>query len=199
MVSVVTQASASGTTGTRQARQFAGPTFPTRCTPAGPQGEIDGLSLVRQALVDRGLSQQSIDMVLASWRDSTKKQYLSYVHRWLRFCNDFEKDIFTTEVAFILNFLTCLFNEGLAYSAINTARSALSSFLGVNHAEPIGSHVLVIRFMKGVARSRPALPRYRSIWDVNAVLNIFRMQPLANFLSLYDLTLKSAEASGPTS
>ena len=43
-----------------------------------------------------------------------------------------------------------LFHEGLAYSALNTARSALSSFLGVNDTEPVGSHSLVVRFMKGV-------------------------------------------------
>ena len=43
-----------------------------------------------------------------------------------------------------------LFHEGLAYSAINTARSALSSFLGVNDTEPVGSHSLIVRFMKGV-------------------------------------------------
>ena len=77
-----------------------------------------------------------------------------------------------------------LFHEGLAYSAINTARSALSSFRGVNDMEPVGSHSLIVRFMKGVARTRPALPRFHCIWDVNVVLDMFRMQPLAEFLSL---------------
>ncbi|KAI0233244.1 hypothetical protein LSAT2_016478, partial [Lamellibrachia satsuma] len=47
------------------------------------------------------------------------------------------------------------------------------------------------RFMKGVARDRPSLPRYNCIWDVNVVLNMFRKQPLAEFLSLYDLTLRT--------
>ena len=56
-----------------------------------------------------------------------------------------------------------LFHEGLAYSAINTARSALSSFLGVNDTEPVGSHSLIVRFMKGVARTRLVLPRYHTI------------------------------------
>ena len=45
--------------------------------------------------------------------------------------------------------------------------------------------------MKGVARDRPSLPRYNCIWDVNVVLNMFRKQPLAEFLSLYDLTLRT--------
>ena len=49
----------------------------------------------------------------------------------------------------------------------------------------------VVRFMKGVARTRPALPRYHCIWDVNVVLDVCRMQPLVEFLSLYDLTLRT--------
>ena len=45
--------------------------------------------------------------------------------------------------------------------------------------------------MKGVARNRPTLPRYQCIWDVNVVFNMFRQQPLAQYLSLYDLTLRT--------
>ena len=51
-----------------------------------------------------------------------------------------------------------LFHEGLAYSAINIARSALSSFLGVNDTEPVGSHSLVVRFMKSAQRKGVSLP-----------------------------------------
>ena len=61
----------------------------------------------------------------------------------------------------------------------------------MNDTEPVGSHALIVRFMKGVARTRPALPRYHCIWDVNVVLDMFRLQPLVEFLSLYDLTLRT--------
>ena len=40
-----------------------------------------------------------------------------------------------------------MFHEGLTYSAINTARSALSAFLGVMDINHIGAHPLVVRFM----------------------------------------------------
>ena len=121
-------------------------------------------------------------MILSSWRDTTKKQYTSYIQRWILFCAKHSLNVFSTYVLHILDFLTLLFHEGLAYSALNTARSALSSFLGVNDTEPVGSHSLVVRFMKGVARTRPALPRYHCIWDVNVVLDMFRIQPLVEFL-----------------
>ena len=43
--------------------------------------------------------------------------------------------------------------------------------------------------MKGVAQNGPTLPHYTNIWDANLVLNVFRQQPLVEYLSLYDLTL----------
>ena len=45
--------------------------------------------------------------------------------------------------------------------------------------------------MKGVASCRPSAPRYNCIWHVNVVLNIFRQQPLVEYLSLYDLSLRT--------
>ena len=146
---------------------------------------------MRQSLVKRGLSDFAIDIVLASWRGSTKKQYLSYLHRWLTFCTRRSLDCFTIETAHILDFLSELYSTGLAYSAINMARSAISAFLGVAGSEPVGSQALVIRFMKGVARNRPSKPRYNCIWDVNCVFTMFRMQPLVEFISLCDLTLRT--------
>ena len=97
--------------------------------PLGQEAAVDGMFLIRSALNDKGFSLQSIDIILKSWRDSTKKQYLTYVHKWIQFCNMHNLNIFTADIAHILGFLTDLVNTGLTYSAINTARSALSSFL----------------------------------------------------------------------
>ena len=149
------------------------------------------MSFVRQSLADQGLSSQAIDIIFDSWRSSTKKQYLSYIHKWILFCQKNNFDLVTTEATYVVEFLTELYSKGLTYSTINTARSALSTFLGVASSTNIGSQALVTRFMKGVARNRPTLPRYKNIWDVNLVLNVFRQQPLVEYLSLYDLTLRT--------
>ena len=166
--------------------------IPFRIPSAGQETEIDGMSFVRQSLADQGLSSQAIDSIFDSWRSSTKRQYLSYVHKWILFCQKNNFDLVTTEATHVVGFLTDLYNKGLTYSAINTARSALSTFLGVASSTHIGSQALVTRFMKGVARNRPTLPRYKNIWDVNLVLNVFRQQSLVEYLSLYDLTLRTA-------
>ena len=91
-------------------------------------------------MTERGLSCQAIDLSLASWQSSTQKQYLTYIHKLVNFCNIANLDIFTTEVTYILEFLTGLFNDGIGYSATNTARSALSTFLGITVAEYIGTN-----------------------------------------------------------
>ena len=55
----------------------------------------------------------------------------------------------------VLNFLGEVFDTGVGYSALNTARSAIATFLWID-GKPAGEHPLVCRFMKGVFNIRPA-------------------------------------------
>ena len=59
-------------------------------------------------------------------------------------------------MGFVLDFLTELFDDGLGYSAINTARSAISAVTQT----AVGSCPQVIRFLKGVFELRTPLPKY---------------------------------------
>lgn len=91
----------------------------------------------------------------------------------------------------MLQFLTKLFEEGLSYSSLNSARAALSSFAVIPNGEgTIGSHALVARFMRGVFNLKPPLPRYEEIWDVKPVLNLLRSWSPCKVLSLKKLTIK---------
>ena len=56
----------------------------------------------------------SVDLILSSWQGATKKQYASYIQCWIAFCTDRSLDIFSTDVVHVLDFLSALFNEGLA-------------------------------------------------------------------------------------
>ena len=90
----------------------------------------------------------------------------------------------------VLNFLASLYKKGIGYSAINTARSALSTFV-ILDGKPAGQHPLVIRLLKGVFNSRPSLPRTNVTWDPEILLKFLRkLSPVAK-LSLYLLTLKT--------
>lgn len=54
----------------------------------------------------------------------------------------------------------------------------------------IGSHPLVVRLLKGVFNLRPAVPRYKEVWDVSIELRFLKaLSPVASF-SLKNLSLK---------
>ena len=89
----------------------------------------------------------------------------------------------------VVHFLTELFHQGLGYSALNTARGALSSILRIENSA-VGSHPLVVRFMKGVFNLRPTKPRFTKTWDVDKVLKYLRTLSPVKYLTLKDLTLK---------
>lgn len=127
---------------------------------------------------------------MSSRRDGTKSQYQSYINKWSKFCSTANCDFFNPPIAKIIEFLTELFQLGLSYSTINSARSALSALCQTNNQTiPFRQHPLVKRFMKGIFELRPSFPRYESIWDVNIVFNHLRVQPAIQEQTLKVLTL----------
>ena len=154
------------------------------------ENETDGLKIVEQSYRARGLSTGATSIILSSWRDGSRKQYSSYLKRWVQFCSQRQIDSLRAPVTRVLDFLTELYNTGLGYSAINTARSAISSILLSTGAVSFGSHPFVVRFLRGVYNSRPSLPRYTEIWDVRIVLDKLREMSPASTLALKELTYK---------
>ena len=128
----------------------------------------------------------------ASWRDSTKAQYNIYIKKWYQFCRENNIDCYYADVTDVLKFLSKLYHvEHAAYSTINQARSALSSFLTLTNAScTVGTHPLVCRFLKGVFYLWTPLPRYKEIWDVGPVFRLLRIMSPPKSLSLKKLTLK---------
>ena len=63
----------------------------------------------------------------------------------------------------------------MSYSSLNTARSAVSNLdfdigQNPNHVS-IGKHFLVSKYLKGVFHEIKPVPKYRSIWSVDPVLD----------------------------
>lgn len=90
----------------------------------------------------------------------------------------------------VLDFLTALYETGIGFSALNTARSALSSVVVLSDRITVGSHHLVCRFMKGVSEIRPSKPRYCETWDVSLLLQYFHDQEDNKKLAISQLTQK---------
>lgn len=59
-----------------------------------------------------------------------------------------------------------------------------------DQGRPIGTHPLVVRFLKGVYQTRPSLPRCAVTWDTDVLLqHLKRLSPVKR-LTLKDLTFK---------
>ena len=67
----------------------------------------------------------------------------------------------------MLKFMTGLFSEGIGYSGINTAKSAISSLASVVLDKDIGSHVLIKWFMKGIFNKKISLPQFYFYLECN--------------------------------
>ena len=145
---------------------------------------------VRGCLSTKGLSASAQNVIMASWRSGTSKQYHSYLNRWEKHCANNSIDPFNASIESGVEFLTNLFNKGLGYSAINTARSALSTIITGPNNLSFGKHPLVSRFLKGVFEIKPSLPRYTAVWDVGVVLEYLKKMGPNSSLCLKRLTLK---------
>ena len=88
----------------------------------------------------------------------------------------------TPDINTVLAYLTSLYNKGLGYSSINTARSAISSFLNLCGKVNIHNDGRVRRFMKRVLIDQPALIQNHLGCGHHAVL--FKGYPRYDFISI---------------
>ena len=109
---------------------------------------------------------------------------------WFCFCNKRKTSAFQTTLSTVR--FTEMFDTGIGYSALNTACSALSVVGIVIEGFSVGSHPVVVRFMKGIYNQRPSVPTYSEFWDVSIVLKYLQKLLPVESLSLKLLTLKLA-------
>ena len=78
------------------------------------------LSLVRKKLINTNnkLSNASQDIILASWRDGTAKQYKTYLVRWEAYCSSNKLDMLNPGIENAIEFLTDILKSGSGHSMI---------------------------------------------------------------------------------
>ena len=148
------------------------------------------LQNLRGRLRSSGFSKQAVSILCSSWRAGTKNQYATYINKWRSYARKRLIDPIHPSVSEAVNFLTLLFQNGLSYSSICIARSALSCYLEIDNCEQFGAHRLVKRFMKGVFELRPAFPKYAVTWDVDLVLRYLELLFPLDKLTLKELSYK---------
>ncbi|XP_045135592.1 uncharacterized protein LOC123518690 [Portunus trituberculatus] len=152
---------------------------PSRTTPSFGTHKSHGMQIVRETFRKQGISAEGTDIIMASWKPGTARQYRPHISRWTQFCNRRHINPLNPTVTCVINFLTESFHRNVGYECINTARGALSSLGIVIDGCRAGNHPLVVRFMKGVFNIRPQQPRCTVTWDVAPVLDKLRsLHPL---------------------
>lgn len=106
---------------------------------------INRLSCVRHHFEQKNCAERKVSILMKYWRNNTSKQFETYVQKWISYSESNHCDTWNPDISFVLDFLASLFDSGLGYSAINTTRLVLSTFLTIDNL-PVGKHGLVKRF-----------------------------------------------------
>lgn len=172
MVAIGNETAGSGTRCASQKETNLIPTSTARLgTSTTPEAHTSDMPLVQKSLEDRGLSDSVTSLILQSWRKGSKQQYKPFITKWEQYCSQRKINPFSATIEHGINFLAELYQTGIGYSALDTARCALSTVCFTSEHYTFGQHPLVCRFIKGIFECRPSLPRYQETWDVTVVLD----------------------------
>jgi hypothetical protein len=111
--------------------------------------EISCFSIIRESLESRGIPAAAADIIIKSWRKTTKKQYNCYIKQWIRFCGK-KRNPLKPSVNTILAFFVTLYKKGLKYSVFQTARAAINNFVSLCSDLDFSSNKLINKFMHGI-------------------------------------------------
>ena len=135
-----------------------------------------------------GVSGDTANLLLASWRSLTDRVYQSAWNTWCDWCAT--RQIASLDVlSEVLDFLTSQFRRARLYHTLGLYRSAMSMTLPPIDGVVVGPHPLVSHILPGASHSRPSQPCYGRMWNVQAVLDWFRNMSFTHE-SLKELTLR---------
>ena len=148
------------------------------------------LACFRRSLSDKGLPNEVEELLSASWRKGTHKNYDSAWRKWEQWCLNNHVSPISASIKDILSFLATQFHSGHSYRSLNVYRSTISFVHPKIDGYSIGSHPLVCRLLKGVFNKRPPLPKYQMTWSAEVVITYLKSLGPNSSLSLKLLTHK---------
>ena len=143
------------------------------------------------ALRAQGLPEDSIEIYMSSWKGGTTKQYDVYLEKWTRYCVEQKVHPAKPSIFDVMKFCTHLYNQNLSYSAINTARSALSAYVHKIDGVTIGKHSDICRHLRGISVKRPSMGKPSHTWDADNVLSLLKTWHPLDTLDFKRLTFKT--------
>lgn len=128
---------------------------------------------------------------MGSWSKATIKQYNSYLEKWSVYCVENQEHCGNPELIQVMGFFTWLsLDKDMSYSAVNSARSALSAYLDFYDEHTVGSHPQISRHIKGIYKNKLSKARMSVTWDVNTVFILLKKWDPLHSLTVMQLTFK---------
>ena len=127
----------------------------TRNTSSPQEAGPFGAAFLRGSLADLAVPEATKTTHLGLWRASMRSQYDSVLRGWGSFCLERQTNPTLPAIAGVLAYLTSLYEAGIQYNTICTARSALSGILHIPGVARLSDHPLIQRLLKGVYHNRP--------------------------------------------
>lgn len=143
--------------------------------PSGVQS--DSMAIVDRSFQDKGFSNDTRQLMVASWRSGTRRDYTVKFNKFSSWCSERKIDPHAASLSDCADFLTSLFQAGLKYRTISGYRSMLSVMLPQIDGISVGKHPDIIRLLKGVFNSRPPVKLLVPEWDLQRVLNLLASAP----------------------
>ena len=116
---------------------------------------------VREVFLSQGFDNNTVDILMASWRKGTFSNYSLYMSKWFKFASCNKVSPVEPPVQIALAFLTSLVRQGKSFNQICMARSALSSVINQQQNVSFGNIPIVKRYMKGIFENNPTLPKFQ--------------------------------------
>ena len=128
------------------------------------------------------LSDTTNSILVSSLRESTRKKHNPYQQKWHIYCQENNINPVTPNITNVLDFLSNLYDQGISYSAINSAKRALSYVILIPPYTKLSDHPLMSQYGKGVFNLRPPKPKLQLVWDVKIVFSYLEEKGLNNKL-----------------
>ncbi|MCG7876952.1 MAG: hypothetical protein N0C90_11550, partial [Candidatus Thiodiazotropha endolucinida] len=128
--------------------------------------QSDCMAIVNQSFQNKGFSDDTRKLMVASWRSGTRRDYSVKFKKFNSWCTERKIDPHAATLTNCADFLSSLFQVGLKYRTISGYRSMLSVMLPQINGYPVGQHPDIIRLLKGVFNSRPPVKQRVPEWDL---------------------------------
>ena len=172
-------------------RQYISTTKTRRTEPLVVETNTADREGVREVFLSQGFDNNTVDILMASWRKGTFSNYSLYMSKWFKFASCNKVSPVEPPLQIALAFLTSLVRQGKSFNQICMARSALSSVINQQHVS-FGNIPVVKRYMKGIFENNPTFPKFQFTWNVSLLFNYFRNMQDIDALDTQKLTQKLA-------